>query len=322
MKQLLAPIILVLTLAATSAKAQATTTNLFYAASPSGYYGIPISPVIVCSQTSLLFFKVTWDCQCSGYPNVVGPAPYRFTAKLYRNNAVIDTKSYTAAVPTIGIYFDNIPGVAGNYKSEVIFEILTQVGGNAGWQTVTDNGNNWWSDPTIDVLEKPCCPSDIFISGNYTTALTESATWIASTSQTIVPYGANVKLDATPGSYVLLVDGFEAQGGSVFVAQAYNGCSAGAPQKPGGDSEEHPSSILEGAGLEELSVYPNPTNGQLTVKHPEQIKQLQVYNLMGELILTIPTNGTTETRVDLAGYAKGSYFVKAIGMPVKQIILN
>lgn len=64
-------------------------------------------------------------------------------------------------------------------------------------------------------------------------------------------------------------------------------------------------------------IYPNPSSGAVTVKAKEDL-QIQVYNVIGELILS--TELKTETmELDLSHHANGIYFVR-IGSVTKKII--
>lgn len=57
----------------------------------------------------------------------------------------------------------------------------------------------------------------------------------------------------------------------------------------------------------ELTIYPNPSNGVFSVvSSTGEIELIQVYSLMGELILT-----STESSFDLSNHPNGVYFVKA-----------
>lgn len=53
-----------------------------------------------------------------------------------------------------------------------------------------------------------------------------------------------------------------------------------------------------------VSLYPNPTTGQVTVSAPN-VTDIEVYNLLGEKVLS-----STETSIDLSAQADGIYLVK------------
>ena len=64
-------------------------------------------------------------------------------------------------------------------------------------------------------------------------------------------------------------------------------------------------------GIQELNsskikVYPNPTEGLLTVESPTAFDYIAITNMQGEIILQKWVNGTT-VQVDTVGWAKGNY---------------
>lgn len=126
------------------------------------------------------------------------------------------------------------------------------------------------------------CPGAITITGNYSTAITESSTYITSSGQTTISPTTSVKLDATPAQgYVLMAPAnttsfFVAaptSNSAVFVAQAFNGCSSGTPSRPAESNEEE--DIKNSFESEEFIVYPNPAQQKLFISkkmlEPQQI---------------------------------------------------
>ncbi|NTW32610.1 MAG: T9SS type A sorting domain-containing protein [Bacteroidetes bacterium] len=60
-----------------------------------------------------------------------------------------------------------------------------------------------------------------------------------------------------------------------------------------------------------ISIFPNPSNGIFTINNTNGIKQINVYNVLGENIYT--TNNLkqqTSNEIDLSKFQKGIYFVK------------
>jgi trimeric autotransporter adhesin len=100
--------------------------------------------------------------------------------------------------------------------------------------TVTHKGTlaNGSQKYSLVVTGLGSCASNITISGSYSTALTESQTWIKSTGQTTISNTGSVKLDADPtNGYVLLMPANSGDfflsaptGSGVFIAQALDGC--------------------------------------------------------------------------------------------------
>lgn len=55
-----------------------------------------------------------------------------------------------------------------------------------------------------------------------------------------------------------------------------------------------------------VSVYPNPTNGIVSVQATVALAKIEIFNLVGNLIKTIENN----TQVDISEVASGTYFIK------------
>lgn len=73
----------------------------------------------------------------------------------------------------------------------------------------------------------------------------------------------------------------------------------------------------------EISIYPNPTNGEFNVTG-KNINQIEVMNINGEIVKTIkPSMG--QTTIDLSNQSKGIYFVRTTttnSISIKKISLN
>ena len=71
-----------------------------------------------------------------------------------------------------------------------------------------------------------------------------------------------------------------------------------------------------------ISVYPNPTNGIVTINCNNSIKSIQLYDVQGRLLQTNLVN-ENETTIDVSTKAKGVYFLKILsdkGMKVEKIV--
>jgi Leucine-rich repeat (LRR) protein len=71
-----------------------------------------------------------------------------------------------------------------------------------------------------------------------------------------------------------------------------------------------------------ISVYPNPTNGIVTVNCNNSIKSVQLYDVQGRLLQTNLVN-ENETTIDVSTKSKGVYFLKILsdkGMKVEKIV--
>jgi hypothetical protein len=71
-----------------------------------------------------------------------------------------------------------------------------------------------------------------------------------------------------------------------------------------------------------ISVYPNPTNGIVTVNCNNSIKSIQSYDVQGRLLQTNLVN-ENQTSIDISNQAKGVYFLKIVsekGIGVQKIV--
>jgi hypothetical protein len=59
------------------------------------------------------------------------------------------------------------------------------------------------------------------------------------------------------------------------------------------------------------TVYPNPTNGKITISSKDIISSIEIYNLSGNRIYSdFKIKQQTSKEIDLTGFPKGTYFVK------------
>ena len=61
-----------------------------------------------------------------------------------------------------------------------------------------------------------------------------------------------------------------------------------------------------------IAIFPNPTNGKMTVKSEYGIRSIELYNTIGNQLYLVNNNKNkiTETIIDLSTFAKGGYFIK------------
>jgi len=67
-----------------------------------------------------------------------------------------------------------------------------------------------------------------------------------------------------------------------------------------------------GESESELTIYPNPTKGNLTIKSTEELTSISVLNSLGNRLIFIDNNITfkKQTSIDLTTFAKGVYFIQ------------
>jgi hypothetical protein len=66
----------------------------------------------------------------------------------------------------------------------------------------------------------------------------------------------------------------------------------------------------------EFILYPNPSNGVFSFKDTKNLKQVEVYNLLGEQILS----QSNQKQINLSGFAKGIYYAKINGEVVVKLV--
>ncbi len=167
-------------------------------------------------------------------------------------------------------------------------------------------------DSTLRVLlnvPPVCFPSLTINYSPYYSPISESQSWIMTSGTVLVDSGADVTLDAHSTSYVSLNPGFKAEYGAVFIAQAYNGCTPGAPQLPQVGKIANADVLV----YDEIVLYPNPTTGMIHIKHDEKLKNIQIFDMVGKLVVNQSCEGETETNIDLSNLPNGVYHVKAVG---------
>lgn len=71
---------------------------------------------------------------------------------------------------------------------------------------------------------------------------------------------------------------------------------------------KNPATGVKSVELSDVSVYPNPTMGQLRVSAEQIISEITVRNLVGQSVKTVTVNGLEKT-IDLSTISSGNYFV-------------
>lgn len=155
-----------------------------------------------------------------------------------------------------------------------------------------------------------CCEANITITGTYTLSHIESDTWIQSSGSTTVASGSSLKLDANPstGGYIELNDGFLADAGSTFTAQALNGCTTGLPQRNTGSGNNYDINERSTA----IKLFPNPTTGTTLLSSSVKLDYINVYNSMGKIVLTKTNIDSGSLDIDLSAFPNGIYLFEII----------
>jgi hypothetical protein len=188
------------------------------------------------------------------------------------------------------------------------------------YTAILTNANGCDSVATLNLSISVCglCQNGFTANWSpFTDSLVESSSWIKTSGTVLIPLGAKVKFDANVGGYVTLNPGFKVDSGAVFVAQAYNGCTAGAPQLPN-------AKIFNGETIAatEIVLYPNPTTGLINIKHEEKLSNIQIFDMVGKLVINQKCHSETETNINLSHLPNGVYHVKAAGYNSIKVVKN
>ena len=62
-----------------------------------------------------------------------------------------------------------------------------------------------------------------------------------------------------------------------------------------------------------ITLYPNPTNGLLTLISENTIKDVEIYNMTGEKVYEAANISKIQTTIDISHQPNGVYFLRAIG---------
>lgn len=183
-------------------------------------------------------------------------------------------------------------------------------------------GLYYYEEMAYNCLGTSCsypCPSDITITGSYSTALTESATWVKTSGQTTISPTTSVKLDANPVSgYVLLkpastsdyVVSSPSNSSGVFVIQGYNGCVAGSPAKQFvNNTPAHPEVNSHPEKTERLVIYPNPSNGVFNVFFSAKVTKIKVTDIWGNTVIEKNETNNSYDKIDLSSKSSGMYIM-------------
>lgn len=142
---------------------------------------------VICGNQQTVRLRVGWnnDPNCP-YPGW-GANRYRFTIRLFKNNALISTRIYPASNCFINDFYDNYVLTEGTYRAEIQLEVRRafwrwriQATGNAGVLIVTREAsvpglkiNGQVPDPNIPI---EVCPGNIQIDASDTKC--EDKYWI------------------------------------------------------------------------------------------------------------------------------------------------
>lgn len=163
---------------------------------------------------------------------------------------------------------------------------------------------------------------NLTINSNY------SRSYNAGIAMQNVTLNSPAQMTVTSNNYILLLPDVVFNPGSVASLYIAPGCTGGArPGDSGGDlagftpsNEKSALSTEDEETRDAFQIYPNPTDGVVTIEHPEGTKEVQVYNVVGKLILKTAVGEGTLTRINLNEQPSGTYLIKVDNSQVKRLI--
>ena len=70
-----------------------------------------------------------------------------------------------------------------------------------------------------------------------------------------------------------------------------------------------PTSVVESENREVISLYPNPTTGQVFIEASASMDVINIYSISGKLVFSQNVNNQNTIQMDLSNFQKGVYFV-------------
>jgi hypothetical protein len=111
---------------------------------------------------------------------------------------------------------------------------------------------------------------------------------------------------------------------TLFRIDAAIGCSNLQNQyrikNPDRDGDLVVEEIKPGIETEKTEIYPNPTSENITVKHSKDVKQLTIYNVVGDIVVSVQNNSNAQTQLDLSNLAAGIYILQIDDQERQKII--
>ncbi len=202
------------------------------------------------------------------------------------------------------------------------------------WYNISEDGGETWQ-PTTSTwydITAPACNGDMirYTSenlghdrnrllhsvpyGNSRTDVTvyvsydEGESWPV--KKCIVPYSSAYS------SLCILPDGTI----GLYVEEAYEGASGystvfynfSLEWLTDGEDTFDPLGVAENQiQTESLKIYPNPASSFVTIE-TEGMQTINIYNMTGQLIKSVSTNGVSEVRLDVSEWASGAYLVEGV----------
>ena len=191
----------------------------------------------------------------------------------------------------------------------------------------TASGTTYGSEQTFTTLEEVLtCPAPTNLHTLDVTSTTATLTWTQEAGTAIswdVQYrvaGATSWYSQTVQMNTATIAGLTP--GTTYEVNVIAHCSSDLSSEPSNTITLTTVGIND-YELNNVVVYPNPTNGMIQIQNSESmIQDVEVYDAYGKLLNVLTVNDNSAV-IDLSGYAAGTYFVKIMmenGVVTKRVV--
>ena len=177
-----------------------------------------------------------------------------------------------------------------------------------------------WEDPGVPLVR--ITNMNNFVASNINTGRIPGNT--NQVAEFIVNNAAVIKMEA--GQEINMYDGTDLDAGTDVYAYinpshtcttgpiySYNGF-----QNIGNKNEQLADKLGKGKEISKtlskinknITIFPNPTNAKVVIKHSKEIRELELLNIYGKLLIKISNHGSSESHFDLSNLPSGIYFVR------------
>lgn len=247
------------------------------------------------------------------------------------------TNSISATPGTTGIFTvtaNNACGTSPQQTLNVTVNALPSITVNSGSIcsgasfTINPNGASTYTFSSGPIVS-PTTTSSYSITGTSTAGCVSSSAAIsnvtvnplptisANTSNTLLCVGQNATLTASGASSYTWNPGGPGTNITVSPTVTANYTITGTDANGCVNSSTFTQNVSTCAGIvtlsgveAQISVFPNPTSGIITLRGAEGNGSISVYNLLGELVHTELPTATASFTLDLSGQPNGIYFIK------------
>ncbi len=121
------------------------------------------------------------------------------------------------------------------------------------------------------------------------------------------------------GEEIILTDGFSVSNGGIFVAKiedcAPDDLGAGNNVAPIAETRANRTTAVDVVFTPSLQIFPNPANSTVTLQlsdPQDEIRQITVANMQGQVMLSQTVNATTPYTLDISALPAGIYAVRVL----------